>query len=370
MKKFLLSICSLLILVNCSQNLDEKRLTDNDLKELINDELWLEENLKFQETFSEGINVARYQIEQQEEIQQNLFKFFETDEDTFSADDFWAIIDPIKEDAGVYAAYYQGKLESFSLESQSQSSFAQKHYKKMYELLFNLSEFLWENSRLTLNLIQQIEEDNYELYDYYNGKGLIAQGTFNSLLADFHRNSSAILNKDALRLIPVEFEITSLRLRSEFMRLNGMYLIGELTTSDVTDTFNSGKSLYLKTVNAKNTEAAKTQITDFKSSLISFAEENPEIDEQIDLIERFANSTLIYIDSINTVSETMLKGMEFFYDNRNRLDEEITATEEFDFIANIQASADEINAEVANNYNMLTREMTLKVTPVIAKIWK
>ena len=122
------------------QSADE--ISNQDIIEVYQDEIFVEENIKLSQAMSDGINAIAFQNYQQSQIAEVTEKYLTTE---MSNEELWEVLDSIYEEADTYSESLDTTVQSFSIKSSSSNLLAQSIYNKALELLYEINEWLIKN---------------------------------------------------------------------------------------------------------------------------------------------------------------------------------------------------------------------------------
>ncbi len=368
MKRLSLLILSIFVLTVSSSDLRE--LTEGELKSLVKDSNWLSDNLFIQQNFQQGINLVYQQNEIQSYINQVVIEYLEASDEDFSNEELWGILNPIKESAFEEAEEYQSILDAMPLQTASSLKTSQELYRFNRNLLNQIADYLWRNSRFTITLIEQLESGDLEKYDYQTGRSYILNADFLNILADFNEASVVLQEKGTLRRELLELDSKNVKLYALFNRAHGKYLMGELTPRDMQRYMDDSEDLYDEISNSKDISNIREIIQEFADNFAEISKKSEEIREYEGLMQDYVETSDLYVSAILKSADGLIAGTKFYYRNRYDLNDEITSSSEFDYILAFQTFNQEQMAKSADKYNILSQEITANVLPIIASLWK
>lgn len=343
-------------------------LTKSEKQALLIDDVYTQEIQQLSVLLLTGIEYAQAQTQASEIVQERLFHFF--DNEDYTNEQFWSDIDPLKENALILADDFESKVINVNPRSNSQNPNAVEIYAFTIELLNEIADYLRRDARLNLNIIRQIEIEDFVRYDYLNGRLLINSAEFLKLINKYSKLSMTLLGDDNPQSIVMEIDIIHNSINASYSIVNGRYVMGEATSELITTEFINARNLNNQV--PVKVKKAKERLEKLKAQVYKEAKAFPELDDLLPLFNKVISSASIYMDSSLRSSDDLQKGLSFFYENRYKLnaDEDLTSSAEFNYLLKKMQFNKEQSVKFASQYNETIIEFTQLFLPIYREIIK
>ena len=150
MKKILfifISISSLFL----ASSLFSQQLSNQDALELLSDREWSIESQTLGRLAQDAIGVIQYQNQQQQEINNLVNLYFESEQMT--VDELWEGLDYILNQTDIYSENLNEQVDNLKINTSSSNPNARKIYKEFLSLIYDMNDYSIENNKLTKDLI-------------------------------------------------------------------------------------------------------------------------------------------------------------------------------------------------------------------------
>ena len=225
--KLILFICIANLLFVSS--LFSQEMKGQDALELLTDKEWSLESQSLSRILQDGMSVIQYQNQQQQEINNLVLSYLETDQITL--DELWEGLDDILIQMDMYSGKLNDQVNNLKINTSSSNPNARKVYKDFLGLIYDLNDYSMENNKLTKDLIGHLSEGEVEQYDYKFSRSYLRNADFLELMAKTNRANASIfpswnINRSTLMLDSQVIEYMAIA-----TRVNGYQMMGELNES-------------------------------------------------------------------------------------------------------------------------------------------
>ena len=287
-KILFIPIC-IFFLTMFSVNLSSQvQLRDEEIQEILLDEITLNEMRFLQQVFIYGTDVAAELNYFEQIINENLISFLQ---DEISSEELWEALNFVEENLSGSMGQFEDLLEVIPPKSESSLKYYLPFHRLIYEIIFDIKNYLDRHTDLLARMIESIELGDLELYDQYTARSLLLNAEFMGLYAKQSEAGLKMTNKSSAGYIIGYTETIMSRISSEAVTLNALLLLSELDN--------------------KKIRSSLREIKRLSKALEEYSEE--------DISRAFAplrNSGIEYPDFISKISQAESYGLSCFRANK------------------------------------------------------
>jgi len=339
------------------QSADE--ISNQDIIEVYQDEIFVEENIKLSQAMSDGINAIAFQNYQQSQIAEVTEKYLTTE---MSNEELWEVLDSIYEEADTYSESLDTTVQSFSIKSSSSNLLAQSIYNKALELLYEINEFSIQNNKVTKNLIDHLSEGDIDKYDYLTARSYFSSADFLEILSKNNlAQANRILSDLSLGKWVLIVDAEVIDFISVATRVNAHEMIGELNKAKLKEYEYALESKYKKIKKRSSYKNLINSIDNLKNIIKDISDLDEDYTEEIEIINNLIINGKLYTDANIRNAEIWYEILKFYEDNINNIDVIYTDSTLSATFGDIQRRQVFIQQEVirySNEYEKATAEFT------------
>ena len=305
-------------------------LSADEARMLVVDKTIRNETVVLNQLQAEAIQISSEVANNIQTVSEAIYSFYG---DEISNDEFWLILDPIKEDALKSPEAFEKKISTLNFRSKSNKEFFQPIYNLSYNNISTFNNFLRDYARNLVNQIESLEIGDIDKYDMHLSQSEIIAANLNLRQADVKELSAKILPSQNVNHFLGQFDAQATRVAAYFLLTNGKYMLDELDKKTLIDYSSKANEAFQKQKNANLKREMFNAIERIEKNFRLFA----TADEIATTINAKEKLNLFYLSSISQ-SENYLKVIGLFEKNSDRLsyadtDGEIQGLGEWDYLS-------------------------------------
>lgn len=318
MKKILfifISISSLFL----ASSLFSQQLSNQDALELLSDREWSIESQTLGRLAQDAIGVIQYQNQQQQEINNLVNLYFESEQMT--VDELWEGLDYILNQTDIYSENLNEQVDNLKINTSSSNPNARKIYKEFLSLIYDMNDYSIENNKLTKDLIDHLSENELDQYDYKVARSYLRSADFLEMMSKTNRANASILPSRNLNRATLMLDSQVVEYMAIATRVNGYQMMGELNGSLL--------KTYKEQLDKSYQEIQKGELYEDLIFSINYMNgikkeiQSLNIDalELIDTIDKITINAKLYSDANLRQADLWREMMDFYHRNSNYLND-------------------------------------------------